>query len=174
MKLLSRIFGLLVMVLVLQEAAAQERVIWLDEIDPQDNYVQDWGRPEINRSVVGTPFSVKGRKFGRGIGAHAISRMLFDLGGKAKSIRGLVGADDKNLFTTRLEFKIIGDGRLLWTSDVMQRGDEAKPIDVKLIGAATVRDIWRNADEATGVKGSYKVSVPYHGVKFVKITPEKK
>ena len=41
-------------------------------------------------------------------------------------------------------------------------------------GAATVRDIWRNADEATGVKGSYKVSVPYHGVKFVKITPEKK
>ena len=41
-------------------------------------------------------------------------------------------------------------------------------------GAATVRDIWRNADEATGVKGNYKDSVPYHGVKFVKITPEKK
>ena len=41
MKLLSRIFSLLVMVFVLQEAAAQERVIWLDEIDPQDNYVQD-------------------------------------------------------------------------------------------------------------------------------------
>lgn len=204
MKLLSRIFGLLVMVLVLQETAAQERVIWLDEIDPQDNYVQDWGQPEINRSVVGTPFSVKGRKFERGIGAHAISHMLFDLGGKAKSIRGLVGADDQNLFTTRLEFKIIGDGRLLWTSDVMQCGDEAKPIDVKLTGvdkvlllvdmcddefmydfeidlaelgingAATVRDIWRNADEATGVKGNYKVSVPYYGVKFVKITPEKK
>ena len=32
----------------------------------------------------------------------------------------------------------------------------------------------RNADEATGAKGNYKVSVPYHGVKFVKITPEKK
>ena len=138
MKLLSRIFSLLVMVLVLQETAAQECVIWLDEIDPQDNYVQDWGRPEINRSVVGTPFSVKGRKFERGIGAHAISRMLFDLGGKAKSIRGLVGADDQNLFTTRLEFKIIGDGRLLWTSDVMQRGDEAKPFDIKLTGVDKV------------------------------------
>lgn len=39
---------------------------------------------------------------------------------------------------------------------------------------STGRDIWRNADEATGAKGNYKVSVPYHGVKFVKITPEKK
>mgnify|MGYP002609745648 CR=1 FL=1 len=115
-------------------APAAERVIWLDEIDPQGNYVQDWGLPEINRSVVGTPLSVGGVRFSRGIGGHAISRMLFSLGGKAQRITGMAGPDDTNLFRTRLEFRILGDGRELWRSGVMTCGDKAVPFDVDLAG----------------------------------------
>lgn len=114
--------------------SAESRTVWLDEIKSNGHYVQDWGRPEINRSVVGTPLSVGGTKYKRGIGAHAISRMLFDLGGKAVKVEGLAGPDDTNLFATNLEFKIIGDGRELWRSGVMKRGDEAVEFDVDLSG----------------------------------------
>lgn len=119
---------------VFMAAEAGEKTVWLDEIDSQGHYIQDWGAPQVNRSVVGTPLSVGGQRFDRGIGGHAISRMLFDLGGRVRKIEGKVGPDDANLFTTKLEFKIIGDGKELWRSGVMQRGDKAKPFDVKLTG----------------------------------------
>ncbi|MDE6703782.1 MAG: NPCBM/NEW2 domain-containing protein [Muribaculaceae bacterium] len=115
-------------------APASERTIRLDEIDSHGYYVQDWGRPVVNRSVVGTPLSVGGTKYEHGIGGHAISRMLFDLGGKAIKVEGLAGPDDTNLFATKLEFKIIGDGKELWQSGVMSRGDAAKEFDVDLRG----------------------------------------
>lgn len=107
------------------DVLAEDRTVWLDEIDSNGYYVQDWGRPEINRSVVGTPLSIGGQRFERGIGGHAISRMLFDLGGKARKIEGWAGPDDANLFATNLEFKIIGDDKELWDSGVMKRGDKA-------------------------------------------------
>lgn len=110
---------------------AGERVIYLDEIDPAGCYVQDWGRPEINRSVAGTPLSVGGQHFGRGIGAHAISRMLFDVSA-ASRIEGMAGPDDTNLFATNLQFRIIGDGHELWSSKVMKRGDAAVAFDLDL------------------------------------------
>lgn len=138
MKFRTKILCWLAPAFVALAASAEERVVWLDEIDPQDNYVQDWGCVEINRSVVGTPLSIGGRKFERGIGGHAISRMLFDLGGKAQRVQGLAGPDDNNLFATRLDFKVIGDGKELWGSGVMERGDSAKPFDVDLVGVDKV------------------------------------
>lgn len=118
--------------------SAETRTVWLDEIKSNGYYIQDWGAPQVNRSVVGTPLSVGGKRFERGIGGHAISRMLFDLGGKAQKVEGLVGPDDANLFSTNLEFKIIGDGRELWRSGVMTRGDAAKPFEVDLTGVDKV------------------------------------
>lgn len=112
----------------------QAREVWLDEIDSQGNYVQDWGLPNINQSVARTPLSIGGVSYERGIGSHAISRMLFDLNGKALRLTGEAGPDDHNKFATRLEFKILGDGKELWHSGVMTRGDVAKTFDIDLKG----------------------------------------
>ncbi len=113
---------------------AADRTVWLDEIDPQGHYVQDWGLPGINRAVNRSPLSVGGVTYERGIGSHAISRMLFDTGGKALRLRGSAGPDDNNMFATNLEFKILGDGRELWRSGVMTRGDAARSFDLDLTG----------------------------------------
>lgn len=113
---------------------AEDRTIWLDEIAPDGNYVQDWGLPEINRSVVGTPLSIAGKKYSRGIGGHSISRLLYKLGGNAKNIKGLAGPDDNNLFTTDLRFRILGDGKELWSTGVMRKGDAAVPFDLDITG----------------------------------------
>ena len=87
--------------------------VWLDEFGQDSCYVQDWGMLEVNRSVVHTPLTVNGVVYERGLGAHSISRLLYDLDGKAVSISGLAGADDKNLFAGKLQFKILGDKKEL-------------------------------------------------------------
>lgn len=65
--------------------------VWLDEFGQDSCYVQDWGMLEVNRSVVHTPLTVNGVVYERGLGAHSISRLLYDLDGKAVSISGLAG-----------------------------------------------------------------------------------
>lgn len=97
------------------------KVVWLDELGSDSCYVQDWGRLEVNRSVVHTPLTVNGVVYERGLGAHSISRLFYDLDGKAVSISGLAGADDKNLFAGKLQFKLVGDKKELWKSGVMKR-----------------------------------------------------
>ncbi|WP_288529355.1 NPCBM/NEW2 domain-containing protein [uncultured Bacteroides sp.] len=108
--------------------------VWLDEFGQDSCYVQDWGMVEINRSVVHTPLTVNGVVYERGLGSHSISRLLYDLGGKAVSISGLAGADDKNLFAGKLQFKILGDKKELWKSGVMKKGDSVKEFNVNLKG----------------------------------------
>ena len=110
------------------------KIVWLDEFGSDSCYVQDWGRLEVNRSVVHTPLTVNGVVYERGLGAHSISRLLYELDGKAVSISGLAGADDKNLFAGKLQFKLIGDKKELWKSGVMKKGDPVKEFNVSLKG----------------------------------------
>lgn len=108
--------------------------IWIDELGSSSCYVQDWGTPQINKSVVWTPLTVNGVVYERGIGAHSIGRMLFDLDGKALSISGLAGADDNNLYAGKFQFKIIGDRKELWKSGVVKKGDPIQEFNVDLTG----------------------------------------
>lgn len=108
--------------------------VWIDELGSSSCYVQDWGTPQINKSVVWTPLTVNGVVYERGIGAHSIGRMLFDLDGKALSISGLAGADDNNLYAGKFQFKIIGDRKELWKSGVVRKGDPIQEFNVDLSG----------------------------------------
>ena len=120
-----RFFALLAVVGMACDSRAQgTKEVWLDELD-LSCCIQDWGLPQADRSVLDTPLTVGGVVYGRGVGTHSISRMLFGLGGDAVSIAGAVGADDKNLFAGKHRFKILGDRKVLWDSGVMRKGDAA-------------------------------------------------
>lgn len=114
--------------------AQEPKAIWLDELGASPCYIQDWGKPEVNRSVLGTPLTVGGKVYERGIGAHSICRMFFDLGADAVSVSGSVGGDDNNPFRTAFQFKIVGDRKELWRSGVLRKGDAVKEFDVDLSG----------------------------------------
>src|SRR5665647_3836856 len=81
---------------------AFSKVIWLDHLDVKLMY-QDWGNALVNKSVLETPLQVNGIKYKRGIGTHSVSRYLVNLGGKAHSFSGLVGADDRNDYAGNME-----------------------------------------------------------------------
>ena len=129
-----RFFALLAVVGMACDSRAQgTKEVWLDELD-LSFCIQDWGLPQADRSVLDTPLTVGGVVYGRGVGTHSISRMLFGLGGDAVSMTGAVGADDKNLFAGKHRFKILGDRKVLWDSGVMRKGDAARAVDVDLSG----------------------------------------
>ncbi|MHB1033555.1 MAG: NPCBM/NEW2 domain-containing protein [Pirellulales bacterium] len=96
---------------------------------------QGWGEPKVNQSVFSTPMSIGGKAFKEGLGTHADSRFYVKLGGGTQRFTAMVGVDDnrKGLPAT-IEFRVYGDGKLLFQSGVMKVGDAAKPVDVNLAG----------------------------------------
>ena len=109
MQYIKQIMLLVILTISWKCQAEEVKEIWLDELGESSYYIQDWGLPRINKAVTMTPLTVKGIVYERGIGTHAISRMLFDIGKKAKTLSGLAGADDNTPFACNLQFKILGD-----------------------------------------------------------------
>jgi alpha-galactosidase len=122
------------------------KTIWLDQLDV--NYMcQDWGSPQVNKSVLGSTLTVASKEYSRGIGTHSISRFLLNLDGNAKSVSGLVGADDHNDFGGNMEFQIIADKKIVWHSGIMHKGMPAKSFSVKLQNVKQLALIVREAGD---------------------------
>ncbi len=96
--------------------------------------LQDWGSAQINKSVLGSALTVAGVKYEKGIGTHSISRFLVNLEGKGISFSGWAGADDNNDFTGNMEFRLLADKKLIWSSGVLHKGMAAVPFSVNLKG----------------------------------------
>lgn len=119
--------------LLLLSLESYSKTIWLDELNTE-YMLQDWGGSNANNSVLWTPMQVAGVKYERGIGTHSISRFLLNLDNKAVSFSGFVGADDRNDFCTKMEFKLIADQKEIWSSGIMTKGMAAKEFKVNLKG----------------------------------------
>lgn len=127
------IFGWVLLLFFCCPLPGRTATIFLDELDTR-YMLQDWGTPQVNKSVLGGAFRVAGVDYARGIGTHSISRLLIDLEGKATSFSGWVGADDLNDFSGDMEFELIADEVLVWTSGVIRKGVPARPFAIDLRG----------------------------------------
>jgi alpha-galactosidase len=117
--------------------AGQAKTVYIDELDTRF-MLQDWGAPVVNKSIMQTPFRVAGKEYRRGVGTHSISRFLLNIEGKAQSVSGWVGADDRNDYTCNMEFKIWADGRQIWSSGIMHKGMPAKKFGLSLKGVQKI------------------------------------
>ena len=126
-----------VAMLITGSAGAAETV-WLSSLDLTRMFT-GWGNALKDKAVQGNPMSIAGRKFDRGVGTHAPSRMYVDLSRGSQRFLAWVGVDDEvrgNIGS--VEFQIHGDGKLLWQSGVMKAGQPAKAVDVNLQGVDTL------------------------------------
>jgi len=111
-----------------------DQTVWLSSLD-LGKMTAGWGEPVADKSVQGKPISIAGRKFDRGVGTHAPSTMYIDLAGAARRFTAFVGVDDEvdgNIGS--VEFRVYGDGRLLWSSGTVKAGQAAKYVDLDLTG----------------------------------------
>jgi len=127
----------LVAALSVSQALAQQQV-WLSSLDIGKTQ-QGWGQPRKDRSVENHPISIAGQKFEHGLGTHADSVLYVNLAGGSTRFTAMVGVDDEiNKAAGSVEFRVLGDGRLLYKSGVMRAGQAAKKVDVDVSGVKTL------------------------------------
>lgn len=96
--------------------------------------VQMWGRPRKDAGVARRPLRIGGQSFDNGFGTHAFSRLFVRLDGRASRFTASVGIDEGGEGRGSVEFKVIGDGKALWSSGVLRAGAAAKPVSVAVSG----------------------------------------
>jgi hypothetical protein len=125
---------------------------WLDEVPP-DEVTQDWGQLQTNQSVWEKEMIVAGRKFARGLGAHANSRIVYDLaGGKFKTFRCRVGRDE-HAGDGKIVFQVKLDGKKVFDSGPMTNATQAKQVEIDVAGASTLELL--TLDGGDGISGDH-------------------
>jgi alpha-galactosidase len=112
-------------------ADEKKNAFWLDEADL--SYMeQDWAAPVAGLSCDSNRLSIAGRTYKRGVGTHAVSKVMINVFGTGERIKGACGVDDESDEKGSVEFYILGDGEILWDSKRMKKGYEAKEFDVDI------------------------------------------
>lgn len=87
----------------------------------------------------GSPLTLNGEFFAKGLGAHAVSEVVVTLGGSCSRFRATVGVDDEVGAFGSVAFQVVGDGVVLWESPVLTGSSASMPIDVDVSGRSTLR-----------------------------------
>lgn len=94
-----------------------------------------WGTLEMDKAVTGNPITIHGARFARGIGTHANSVIEYRLHGLFATLNGEVGVDDGNGSDKgSVDFSVFGDGKELWRSGVLTKGDALRAFQVNIEG----------------------------------------
>jgi alpha-galactosidase len=146
---------------------------------------QDWGTPQVDRSVGGNPLTIGGKVFEHGLGTHAKSSFKIDLGKRGDRFRAEVGVVDEVAGSiASIEFMLVGDGKSIFQSGIMHAGDAARAVNVSIAGMKTIELIvsdggdgngWDHADWADGtitMKSGTPKSVVLPKEKAVILTPK--
>ena len=110
----------------------------LSELEPVEA-TAGWGVVRRNRSSDGGPLQISGKRFAHGLGTHAESDIVFDLGGLFKEFSAVVGVDDETDGGGSVVFEVYGDGKRLWSSGVLKGGDPPREVRVDISGVRKLR-----------------------------------
>ena len=130
---MKNLLSLLFTLFLLAGCSPEIKTIYLHQMDIS-SMETGWGTNQVNKSVDGNPLTIAGQVFEKGVGTHAISKFMMDLKGSGKQFSAKVGVDDESGDKATMEFFVMGDGKILWQSGILKKGDAAKPVDVKLKG----------------------------------------
>jgi hypothetical protein len=116
----------------------------LKNIQPPEMFISDldpvsltpgWRQPELDRNFNSGGLAIGGRLFQKGIGMPTNSEIEFELSGTYDHFSALVGIDDEfNNNEAKAEFVVLGDGKELWKSEGLKKGDGVKALKVEVKG----------------------------------------
>ncbi len=105
---------------------------------------QDYGRLQVNKSVMGTPLKLGSKTFPHGLGTHAVSEMNVQLEKPGGTFEAVVGVDNNyNTLGVRgsAEFAVEIAGQVVFRSGVRKSNDPPLPVSVDL-GDASEFTLW--------------------------------
>ena len=120
--------------LTTQALAAEPETVYISSLDLSP-ITQGWGQPQADKAVTGKPMSIGGKKFERGLGTHTDSLVRLQLKGGSEKFMAFVGVDDAATSDqATITFRVVGDGKTLWKSPGMKRGQPARKVEVDVKG----------------------------------------
>jgi alpha-galactosidase len=133
---------------------------------------------QANKSIDGNPIHIGGKGYAGGVGTRATSVVFINLAGGAERFMAMVGVDDNPIPApaapagggaaptptapppTPIHFRVLGDGRVLFVSKPLVRGDAAEPVSVDVRGIKTL------VLQAKPVDGNRAVAVNWADARF--------
>lgn len=122
--------------LLAMEITAQNQRIDLNKLNLK-LMTTGYGKVRVNRSCDGNPIRLCGKEY-QGVGTHAPSKIIVALKGKARRFSALAGVDDEASSRGSVQFRITGDGKILFLSPLLHKGDRPHKIDIRLKGIDTL------------------------------------
>jgi hypothetical protein len=101
-----------------------------------------------DRSVTGGPMRLSGRTIARGVGVHGGTTLAYTLDGGYEKFTAIVGLDESVGRRGSVIFRVVGDGKELFKSDLLRGGTAAVPVSVEIVG---VKKLELVADPADGL-----------------------
>lgn len=98
----------------------------------------EFARPAADKSAANRPLRIAGRTFARGLGTQLETTVFLAAHG-ATRFTALVGVDDATPTDDPVTFEVWADGRTLWRSGELRRGQPAVPVNVEVRGARDLR-----------------------------------
>lgn len=92
-----------------------------------------YSNAKANKSIDGNPITLQGKVY-NGVGTHANSKMTVSLAGKGKQFTALVGVDDEATENGSVVFKITADGKEVFVSSLMRKGNRPYKVNIPLKG----------------------------------------
>ncbi|MEW2076262.1 glycoside hydrolase family 97 catalytic domain-containing protein [Streptomyces sp. NPDC013433] len=126
-----------------------ERTVRVFVSPPGVDYVSDlpftterngWGPVERDLSngerdpADGGPLSIRGTEYDKGLGVHAASEVVVELGGGYRRFTAAVGVDDEVGGKGSVSFEVLADGRAAAVTEVLDGTDEVRRIDLDVTG----------------------------------------
>jgi len=122
----------------------------LAELDPVAQW-QASGALALNRSVGCTPLQICARSYSGGLGTHAGSEVVYDLGKGYERFEAWVGVDAMKLHSSAASvvFKVVADNREVFDSGVMRGDTPARHVSVPLAGVRELKLVVTDAGDGT-------------------------
>ncbi|MBN1344283.1 MAG: NPCBM/NEW2 domain-containing protein [Phycisphaerae bacterium] len=102
------------------------------------------GLPRRDRDITDAALRLVSERYGKGIGTHAPSEIIYRLDGKYEQFFARIGAAESG---GTVVFQVYADDKRLFDSGVMHGLDDAKQVDVSVKGTRTLRLVVTDAGD---------------------------
>ncbi|WP_028546449.1 NPCBM/NEW2 domain-containing protein [Paenibacillus taiwanensis] len=93
-----------------------------------------WGTVQKDRSVDGNTLKLNNITYTKGLGTHANSEIVYKLNGQYTSFAALVGVDNEVGTVGSVEFQVVVDNQVVFTSGKMHNNIAPKEVNISLTG----------------------------------------
>jgi hypothetical protein len=114
-------------------SALAPRELLLTQLQPEQSTGR-WNGYEIDEMLAPAPLAVNGQHHADGLAAFAGSEVEFDLHGLYETFSASAGVDDSSRGEAAAEFSVIADGKELWHSEILKKGDPAVAVNLPIHG----------------------------------------